>query len=140
MKFNEIRITMIDLNKIKNEIDTLNKMLQEKQIEYEKAKESNQKERYGDDYGCENCTYSCCVSLEDHHAFCIQGNCIYCENYCDKYIPENELSKYIRDNHYYNDYILDALNDLLDVADLMQKPELHQKALEILKLRDTKEN
>ena len=40
---------MIDLKKIQDEIDALNKALREKQNEYKSAKESNLKEQYGAD-------------------------------------------------------------------------------------------
>ena len=131
---------MIDLKKIQDEIDALNKALQEKQNEYKAAKESNLKEQYGADFGCENCAYSCCVDVGDFCTYCTKHECIYCNKYCDEYKPENELSKYIRDNHYYDENTLDALNGLFDVIDIMRCPELHQKALKILKLRDAKGN
>ena len=131
---------MIDLKKIQDEIDALNKALREKQNEYKAAKESNLKEQYGADFGCKNCAYSCCVDVGDYCTDCTKHKCIYCNEYCDEYKPENELSKYIRDNHYYDENTLDALNGLFDVIDIMRCPELHQKALKILKLRDAKEN
>ena len=131
---------MIDLNKIQDEIDALNKLLREKQDEYKAAKESNLKEQYGADFGCENCAYSCCVDVGDYCTDCTKHKCIYCNKYCDEYKPENELSKYIRDSHYYDENTLDALNGLFDVIDIMRRPELHQKALEVLRLRDAKEN
>lgn len=131
---------MINLKKIQDEIDTLNKVLRQKQDELKAAKKSNLKEQYGANFGCGNCAYSCCVYVEDRCTDCTKHKCIYCNEYCDEYKPENELSKYIRDNHYYDENTLDALNDLFDVIDIMHHPELHQKALEILKLRDAKEN
>lgn len=131
---------MIDLKKIQDEIDALNKALREKQNEYKAAKESNLKEQYGADFGCENCAYSCCVYVGDHCTYCTKHKCIYCNKYCDEYKPENELSKYIRDNHYYDENTLDALNGLFDVIDIMRRPELYQKAIEILKLCDAGED
>lgn len=131
---------MIDLKQIENEINELNKQLVQKKNEYSKAKESNLKEYYGDDFGCNNCAYSCCVDVDDYHTSCSQGYCIYCRNYCDKYIPDNILSVYIREYHHYSENTLEVLNDLFDVSDIMYHPELHQKALYILELRDKKEN
>ena len=81
-----------------------------------------------------------CVDVGDCCTDCTKHKCIYCNEYCDEYKPENELSKYIRDNHYYDENTLDALNGLFDVIDIMRRPELHQKALEVLRLRDAKEN
>ena len=131
---------MIDIKPIENEIDKLTKQLQQKRNELKQAKESNLKEQYGNDFGCHNCAYGCCVTLSDYHTDCHKGKCIHCQSYCDAYMPENELSAYIRDKHYYDGDMLDVLNDLFDVFDIMQKPELHEKALEILRLRDVKEN
>lgn len=132
---------MINLKPIENEIAELRKQLQQKQNEYVKAKESNFKEQYGDKFGCGNCAYSCCVFVGDRCTDCIQGKCIYCHKYCDKYMPDNVLSMYIREKHYYDENTVDALNDLFDVSDIMQHFELYQKALDMLILLDKgKEN
>lgn len=127
---------MINLKQIENEISALNKQLWKKKEEYTKAKEFNLKEQYGENFGCSNCAYSCCVFVGDHCTDCTKGKCIYCHEYCDEYVPENELSAYIREYHYYEDNIVDTLNDFFDVSDIMKLPELHQKALDILVLRD----
>lgn len=129
---------MIDIKPIENEINELSKQLNQKRDELEKAKESNLKEQYGEDVGCHNCAYSCCIYVGDYHTNCTKHMCIHCHPYCDKYIPDNKLSIYIRDNHEYDYDMLDTLNDLFDVLDIMQRPELHEKALEVLKLRDGK--
>lgn len=131
---------MTDLKQIENEINELNKQLNKKKNEYDKEKENNLKEQYGDNFGCNNCAYGCCVDVGDGHTFCNQGYCIYCRDYCSEYMPDNKLSTYIRTHHYYSEHMLDTLNDLFDVPDIMYHPELHQKALDILELRDKKEN
>ena len=46
---------MINLTQIENEINELSKQLNQKQNEYEEAKERNLKEQYGDNFGCDNC-------------------------------------------------------------------------------------
>lgn len=131
---------MIDLKPIENEINELNKQLQQKKNELAKAKELNLKEQYGDNFGCDNCAYSCCVDVGDHCTFCTKYRCIYCNEYCETYTPENELSAYIRESHYYDENIVSMLNILFDVSDIMQHPELYQKALDVLTIRDKKEN
>lgn len=130
---------MIDIKPIENEINELKSQLGIKQEELKEAKKSNLKEQYGIDFGCYNCAYGCCVDVLDYHTCCTKGKCIHCNSYCDEYIPDNELSTYIRDKHHYDEDMLDILNDLFDVFDIMREPELHEKALEILKMRDTKE-
>ena len=131
---------MIDLKPIENEIDELSKQLNQKRNELEKAKESNLKEQYGEDFGCHNCAYGCCVDVLDYHTCCTKGKCVHCQSRCADYMPDNILSIYIRDKHYYDENMLDTLNDLFDVFDIMQKPELYGKAFDLLKLIDNKEN
>ena len=131
---------MIDLKLIENEINELSKQLQQKKNEYSKAKELNLKEQYGEKFGCGNCVYSCCVDVGDYCTCCTKCRCIYCNKYCDEYMPDNELSEYIREHHYYDENTLDTLNDLFDVSDIMRHPELHKKALETLNIIDSEEN
>ena len=131
---------MIDLKPIENEINELNKQLQQKRNELKEAKKSNLKEQYGEDFGCHNCAYGSCVYVGDHCTDCTKGKCIYCNRYCDEYIPENELSAYIREHHYYDESTVDTLNSLFGIPDIMKRPELHQAALDMLKLRDKKVN
>ena len=131
---------MIDLKPIENEINELNKQLWQKKDELVKAKESNLKEQYGEDFGCHNCAYSCCVFVGDRCTDCTKGKCIYCHDYCDEYTPENELSAYIRERHYYDESTVDTLNSLFDISDIMKRPELYQAALDVLKVRDKKES
>lgn len=139
-KENEGDNNMIDLKEIEKDIDLLQTALNKRKEDYRKAKESNLKEQFGDNFGCGNCAYSCCVCIGDDHIICSKGKCIYCLNYCDEYMPINELSEYIRDKHHYNEYMLNTFNDFFDVLDIMQRPELHQAALSMLKLRDEVES
>jgi RecJ-like exonuclease len=126
---------MIDLKQIENEIRELKSKLWQKEKEYSYAKESNLKEQYGANFGCDNCAYSCCVDVGDHCTFCNKHKCIYCNDYCDEYMPDNTLSTYIRNEYYYDENTVKHLNNLFDVSDIMQHPELHQKAIDILVLR-----
>lgn len=127
---------MIDIKQIENEINVLSKQLQQKKNEYVKAKEDNLKEQFGEKFGCGNCAYSCCVFVGDHCTDCTKGKCIYCHKYCDNYMPENKLSAYIREYHHYDENMVDTLNQFFDVLDIMKHPELYQKALDVLVLRD----
>ena len=131
---------MIDLKQIENEINELSKQLQRKRNEYTEAKELNLREQFGENFGCDNCAYSCCVDVGDHCTLCTQHKCIYCNNYCDAYMPDNALSTYIRDKHYYDEGTVSGLNYFFGISDIMQHPELYQTALDVLMLRDKKEN
>ena len=131
---------MINLKLIENEIKELTNKLEEKRNELAVAREANLKEQYGEDFGCDNCAYSCCVEVGDYHTCCTKNVCIHCCPYCDQYMPENELSAYIREHHYYHECTVMILNDLFNISDIMKHPELYQTALKILKLRDSKED
>ena len=131
---------MIDLKLIENEINELSKQLRQKKEEYSDAKESNLKEQFGEDFGCVNCAYGCCVDVGDHCTHCTKRKCIYCNEYCDEYMPDNELSLYIREHHYYDENIVSILNNLFNVSDIMKRPKLHQTALAILVLRDKEDD
>ena len=131
---------MIDLKAIENDIKALESALCKKREEYKKAKESNLKEQYGNNFGCHNCAYGCCVDVGDYHTCCTKNHCIHCRSYCDNYMPDNELSLYIKEHHYYDESTLSILDELMETSDIMKRPELHPTALEILKLRDKKEN
>ena len=131
---------MIDLKPIENDINKLNAQLRQKKNEYERAKESNLKEQYGNKFGCGNCAYSCCVDVDDRCTYCVKRKCIYCNKYCDEYMPENKLSAYIRDKHYYDESTVSCLNYFFGVLDIMQCSELYQTALDVLVFRDEKEN
>ena len=131
---------MINLKQIENEINELHKQLNQKKNEYAEAKKSNLKEQFGANFGCGNCAYSCCVDVGDHCTDCTNGKCIYCNKYCDEYMPENELSAYLRDEHHYDENTVSVLNEFFDVPDIMKYPKLYKKALQVLILRDTEEN
>lgn len=131
---------MIDLKPIEKDIKTLEAALWQRKEDYKKAKEDNLKEQFGPKFGCTNCAYSCCVFVGDYCTDCTKGKCIYCNKYCDAYAPENELSAYIRKHYCYEEHMVDTLNDFFDVSDIMKHPELYQTVLEILKLKDKKEN
>ena len=127
---------MIDLQQIENEINELNKQLQRKKNEYINAKKFNLKEQYGDNFRCDSCAYSCCVFEGDRCTDCINNKCIYCTGYCDAYIPENELSAYIRKHYHYKHDMVDTLNSLFNVSDIMKHSELYQQAINVLTLLD----
>lgn len=129
---------MINLDEIKKDIDALQKALDSRKKDYKLAKESNMKEQFGDHFSCCNCAYSCCLDVCDYHTYCYNHECVHCKDYCDNYVPDGELSKYIRKHHEYEEYMLYAINKLFDVDDIIKHQELHDKALHILKVRDSK--
>lgn len=129
---------MIDLKNIENEIDELKKQLFEKEREYTRSQISNLKEQYGDGLSCSSCAYNCCVSIAEDYETLICRKGKHIGEYCQRYIPDNALSIYIRANHYYDEDITASLSNLFGVLDIMQSPELYARALNILKLSDNK--
>lgn len=131
---------MIDLTVIENDIKTLEKALGQRRKDYEQAKEANLKERFGENFGCHNCAYSCCLDVGDYHTSCVKSYCIHCRGSCDEYMPSNELSEYIREYHKYDEYTVDHLNELFDIRDIMKHPELYQAAIDVMKIVDKENN
>lgn len=125
--------TMSKLNEMQNEICAQEKELYEKKKELKhlwlKALESE----HGENYGCNNCAYGCCVDVIDLKSVCV-GRHNMNSNRCDKYLKENKLSKYMKAHYYYKSEILDALEILLEEDDILRNDEACDKALQILKI------
>lgn len=47
---------------------------------------------------CSNCAYSCVLHITDHNC-CMGNKCTCCHNWCYTWMPENEVSAYLR-KHY----------------------------------------
>ena len=69
-------------------------------------------EKIGERASCNNCAYSCVLSISDHNG-CMGGRCTCCNDWCYKWIPENEMSKFLRENYHYDDNKFYMLSDLL---------------------------
>ena len=125
---------MIDIKPLKEEVKRAEALLKQKQNELSKAKTYNLKEAYGKDFKCDKCAYSCSVMTGDYHTYCYKNRCILCVEKCHEYMPENELSKFIRAHYHYKDSIVDTLNDLFDVDDILWSDGFHDKAIKVLKV------
>ena len=129
---------MIDIKPLKEEVKRAEALLKQKQNELAKAKIDNLKEAYGEDFKCDKCAYSCAVDVGDYHTYCTKYKCILCQERCFEYMPENELSKFIRKHYHYQEHIIDTLNDLFNVDDILWSESFHDKAIKVLKtLKET---
>lgn len=125
---------MRDLKKIQSDINAFQRALSELKEEYNIATIDNLKEQFGNNINCGTCAYSCCVSLNDYHTSCMQGKCIHWNNLCALYLPKNKLSNYLNIHYHYYPEIIEALNTLFDTIDIIKDSNLHQAALEILRI------
>ena len=125
---------MIDIKVLQDKVNNAIGNLEKAKKELADAKINNMKELYGNDFSCSKCAYSCCIYVGDYHNVCTKGSCVLCRDFCDEYMPENILSKYIRENHHYCDDLCDTLNELFDVSDILKEETLHEKAIQVLKI------
>ena len=68
-------------------------------------------ERIGEQANCRNCAFSCIEDIDDHN-YCMGGKCTCCNSWCYTWTPENEVSKFLRDNYHYNNSMFDRLDDI----------------------------
>ena len=90
---------------------------------------------------CDNCARSCVLEIDEHNG-CLGGRCTCCNDWCYKWIPENEVSKYLRENHKYDCGLIYKIEDffgsdflecdnmelLLDAMKLMNKMEEEKRS------------
>ena len=81
---------------------------------------------------CDNCAYSCVLMISDHNE-CLGGKCTCCNDYCYKWMADNEVSKYLRENHHYDEFTVFRLervfgDDILKCDNL----DLVLKALQLM--------
>ena len=70
----------------------------------EECKEQNG----GKPANCDNCAYSCVLSISDHNE-CMGGKCTCCQGWCYRWIPETEVSAFLRANYPYNTEVYQGL-------------------------------
>lgn len=68
-------------------------------------------DKIGERASCKNCAYSCVLSISDHNC-CMGGKCTCCNVWCYTWIPENDVSKFLRENYHYDDYLFYRLEDI----------------------------
>jgi hypothetical protein len=85
--------------------------LQRLEDEYRELFRKECGDKIGERASCKNCAYSCVLSISDHNV-CMGGKCTCCNVWCYKWIPENDVSKFLRENYHYDDDIFYILEDV----------------------------
>lgn len=98
--------------------------------EYRKLYRKECGEKIGKEANCNNCAFSCILDIGDHN-YCMGEKCVCCHSWCYNWIPENEVSKFLRKNYHYDaslfyrfeklfgDYFLEKCNNPNNAAKVM---------------------
>lgn len=87
-------------------------------------------EKVGEKASCNNCAFSCVLSISDHNG-CMGGRCTCCNDWCYKWIPENDVSKFLRENYHYDDSVFYGLDDIFG-SDFLEKCATPEKATVVM--------
>ena len=120
----------------------LRKELQRLEIEYRELYRKECGEKIGELASCRNCAYSCVLSTGDHNS-CMGGKCTCCNDWCYSWTPENDVSRFLRENYKYDDSLFYRLNDIfgsgfLNECDNPQKASIVMDMLQLIKRFDGK--
>lgn len=96
----------------KEKIVPLKMELNRLEKEYEKLFRKECGERIGEMASCDNCAFSCVIDVGNDHNCCMGGKCTCCNNWCYSWIPENEVSSFLRKNYYYDEHTFYRLEDI----------------------------
>ena len=116
-----------------NKIIPLREELSRLEKEWEKINRKEKAEAAGLDIAsCDNCAYSSVLMISDHNE-CLGGYCTCCHDYCYKWMPDNEVSKYLREHHHYDEFTVFKLQKVFG-DDILKcnNVELVMKALQLM--------
>lgn len=126
----------------KKRIIPLRSELRTLELEYRRRWASDKAKEAGvNRINCDNCARSCVLRISDHNE-CLGNSCTCCHDWCYKWMPENEVSKYLREHHKYDDHLIYKLEDffgddllecdnvelLLDAIKLIDKMDAEKKS------------
>lgn len=97
----------------KEKIVPLRMELNRLEKEYEKLFRKECDERIGETASCNNCAFSCVIDVNDYHNSCMGGKCTCCNSWCYTWTPENEVSKFLRENYHYDESTFYRLESVL---------------------------
>ena len=103
--------------------------------QYEELYRKECGEKVGSMAGCKNCALSCVLDIGDHNC-CIGGGCTCCHDWCYSWIPENEVSAFLRKNYHYDEDKYYQLSNLFG-PDFLKKcddPQKVEMIMEMLRL------
>ena len=99
-------------------------------------------EKIGEKASCSNCAFSCIETIDDHHNLCMGGKCTCCNDWCYTWTPENEVSKFLRENYHHDYSMFYRLDDIFGSNFLKKcddsKIEIVMKMLELIAKFDGK--
>lgn len=120
---------------LEKELDSIRKVLKDFEL-------NEKKEKYGDDMKCKNCRYDVVQNFSDDgwHNCC--GNddtyaCTCCHSYCEYFEPDNEITKFIKENvkygYIYNEHY-EGIKSLAGDIFTITNPSVVEKVIDILKI------
>lgn len=109
--------------------------LQRLEDEYRELFRKECGEKIGEKAWCGNCAFSCIIETTDHNC-CMGGKCTCCNNWCYHWTPENEISKFLRENYHHNSSKFHRLEDLFGYDFLREcnTPKQVSVVMEMLRL------
>ena len=115
---------------VSNELNKLNQ-------EYRELYRDECSGKIGELATCGNCANSCIIEDSCGHNACMIGKCTCCNDWCFSWTPENDVSKYLREDFHYNDdvgYNLEKLfgSNFLKKCDSPEKSEIVMEALKLM--------
>lgn len=116
----------------------LRKALRQAEEEYEKLYRKECGEKIGAIANCDNCAYSCVLEISDHNE-CMGGHCTCCIGWCHNWMPENEVSAFLRKNYPYGYEVYGRLKNLFGY-DFLKKDNMRvvMEALHLMAKMDGK--
>lgn len=90
-------------------------------------------EKIGEKASCDNCAFSCILDINDYHNSCMGGKCTCCNCWCHTWMPENEVSKFLRKNYHHDDNIFYRLQDIFG-NDFLKKCNNSESAAIVMKM------
>lgn len=80
--------------------------------EYENLFRKECGEKIGETASCNNCAFSCVIDSRNDHNCCMGGKCTCCNDWCYSWTPENEVSKFLRNNYQHDEHTFYRLEDI----------------------------
>lgn len=128
----------------KEKVLPVRKELQRLEQEYKRLYREECGSKVGGIASCDNCGYSCIINPTDYHNLCMNDQCVCCHDWCYSWIPENNVSKFLRENYHYDNELYDRLKALFGDAFLRDcenndKLDNIMAALNLIKKFDSKD-
>ena len=126
----------------KEKIVPLRFELQRLEKEYEKLYRQECGEKIGERASCDNCAFSCVLSISDHNG-CMGGKCTCCNSWCYWWTPENDVSRFLRENYHYDDSMFYRLENVfgdgfLKSCDTPQQKDIVMEMVQLIARFDGK--